>query len=189
MNIGLAFFLVGPLKAPGIALALAGASAVNSLVLVIALIRARIPGASKALAAAGRYSVKLLLISGLAALPVFCSPSAITERPPRLLECQPRRRYLLDGYVRGLRRSGHRFFGDIAGDAMAEGPGLLLSGGDDRDGRMQFSCLHLLDFGPQLDEARGGCYVSGASQYALVAQLAEHIHGKDKVNGSIPFEG
>ena len=24
---------------------------------------------------------------------------------------------------------------------------------------------------------------------ALVAQLAEHIHGKDKVNGSIPFEG
>ncbi len=41
VNIGLAFFLVGPLKAPGIALALAGASAVNSLVLVIALIRAR----------------------------------------------------------------------------------------------------------------------------------------------------
>ena len=25
--------------------------------------------------------------------------------------------------------------------------------------------------------------------HALVAQLAEHIHGKDKVNGSIPFEG
>ena len=40
-----------------------------------------------------------------------------------------------------------------------------------------------------LDKASLGCYVSEASQYALVAQLAEHIHGKDKVNGSIPFEG
>ena len=25
--------------------------------------------------------------------------------------------------------------------------------------------------------------------YALVAQLAEHIHGKDAVSGSIPLEG
>ena len=40
-----------------------------------------------------------------------------------------------------------------------------------------------------LDKASGGCYGSDASRYALVAQLAEHIHGKDKVNGSIPFEG
>jgi putative peptidoglycan lipid II flippase len=71
VNIGLAFFLVGPLKAPGIALALAGASAVNAVVLMIMLIRARIPGATKALAAAGRYSVKLLLFSCLAAVPVF----------------------------------------------------------------------------------------------------------------------
>jgi putative peptidoglycan lipid II flippase len=71
INVGLAFALVGPLKAPGIALALAGASAVNTLVLVVALLRARIPGAAKALAASGRYSLKLVLFSILAGLPVL----------------------------------------------------------------------------------------------------------------------
>ncbi|MGA2547603.1 MAG: murein biosynthesis integral membrane protein MurJ [Rectinemataceae bacterium] len=71
INVGLAFALVGPLKAPGIALALAGASAVNTLVLVVALLRARIPGAVKALAASGRYSLKLVLFSILAGLPVL----------------------------------------------------------------------------------------------------------------------
>ena len=71
VNIALAFALVGPLKAPGIALALAGASAVNTLVLVVALLRTRVPGAAKALASAGRYSIKLLVLSGISAVPVF----------------------------------------------------------------------------------------------------------------------
>jgi putative peptidoglycan lipid II flippase len=71
VNIALAFLLVGTLKAPGIALALAGASAVNTLVLVAKLLRARIPGASGALARAGRYSLKLILLSGLSALPIL----------------------------------------------------------------------------------------------------------------------
>ena len=35
----------------------------------------------------------------------------------------------------------------------------------------------------------GRCYGLFTSLNALVAQLAEHIHGKDEVNGSIPFEG
>ena len=71
VNVALAFVLVGPLKAPGIALALAAASAVNAFVLVFALLRAGIPGAAKALAASGRYSLKLILFSCLAAVPVL----------------------------------------------------------------------------------------------------------------------
>jgi putative peptidoglycan lipid II flippase len=71
VNVGLAFALVGPLKAPGIALALGGASAVNTLVLVLALLRGRVPGTSGALASAGRYALKLLLFSALACLPVL----------------------------------------------------------------------------------------------------------------------
>ena len=80
INVGLAFSLVGPLKAPGIALALAGASAANSLVLVIALLRAHIPGAAKALAVSGRYSLKLILFSALAALPILFLRPFLTER-------------------------------------------------------------------------------------------------------------
>jgi putative peptidoglycan lipid II flippase len=71
INICLAFALVGPLKAPGIALALSGASAANTLVLVIPLLRSRIPGTKEALAAAGRYSLKLILFSALAAAPLL----------------------------------------------------------------------------------------------------------------------
>jgi putative peptidoglycan lipid II flippase len=71
INIGLAFALVGPLKAPGIALALSGASAANTLVLAVPLLRSRIPGTREALAASGRYSLKLILFSVLAALPVI----------------------------------------------------------------------------------------------------------------------
>ncbi len=71
VNVALAFVLVAPLKAPGIALALAAASAVNAFVLVFALLRAGIPGAAKALAASGRYSLKLILFSCLAAIPVL----------------------------------------------------------------------------------------------------------------------
>jgi putative peptidoglycan lipid II flippase len=71
INIGLAFTLVGSLKAPGIALALSGASAANTLVLAIPLLRSRIPGTNRALVASGLYSLKLILFSLLAALPIL----------------------------------------------------------------------------------------------------------------------
>jgi putative peptidoglycan lipid II flippase len=71
VNVALSFALVGPLKAPGIALALSGASAINTLVLVIALNKTRIPGVGKALTASGRYSLKLLLFSVIAVVPVI----------------------------------------------------------------------------------------------------------------------
>jgi putative peptidoglycan lipid II flippase len=79
INVGLAFALVGPLKAPGIALALAGASAVNTLVLVIALFRVRIPGTLEALALSGRYSLKLILFSLLAGLPIILFKPFLAE--------------------------------------------------------------------------------------------------------------
>ncbi len=71
INVGLAFALVGPLKAAGIALALTGASAVNSLVLVLALVRARIPGVTASILSAGRYALRLVLYSALACLPAL----------------------------------------------------------------------------------------------------------------------
>jgi putative peptidoglycan lipid II flippase len=71
INILLAFALVAPLKAPGIALALSGASAANTLVLAIPLLRSRIPGTRRALVVSGLYSLKLILFSLLAALPVL----------------------------------------------------------------------------------------------------------------------
>jgi putative peptidoglycan lipid II flippase len=79
INVGLAFALVGPLKAPGIALALAGASAVNTLVLVIALFRVRTPGTLEALALSGRYSLKLILFSLLAGLPIILFKPFLAE--------------------------------------------------------------------------------------------------------------
>lgn len=80
VNIVLAFALVGPLKAPGIALALACASAANALVLVLALVRARVPGSGRALAASGRYALKLLLFSGLAAAPILFLRPFLADR-------------------------------------------------------------------------------------------------------------
>jgi putative peptidoglycan lipid II flippase len=71
VNVALAFALVGPLKAPGIALALTGASAVNTLVLVLALLRARIPGVPTALAGSGRYALKLLAFSAISGAPLL----------------------------------------------------------------------------------------------------------------------
>jgi putative peptidoglycan lipid II flippase len=80
INILLAFTLVGPLKAPGIALALSLASAANTLVLVVPLIRSRIPGTRMAIAASGRYSIKLVLFSALAAAPIlFLRPFLATR--------------------------------------------------------------------------------------------------------------
>jgi putative peptidoglycan lipid II flippase len=71
INVILAFFLVRPLKAPGIALALSGASAVNTVILFWAFLRSGIPGASRTLVSAGRYFLRLLVFSGLAAIPVI----------------------------------------------------------------------------------------------------------------------
>jgi putative peptidoglycan lipid II flippase len=71
VNVGLAFVLVAPLKAPGIALALTGASAVNTLVLILALLRAKIPGVPKAIGDSGRYALKLLAYSALAGAPLL----------------------------------------------------------------------------------------------------------------------
>lgn len=71
VNIGAAFLLVGPMRAPGIALALSIASAVNTAVLVAAVLRGGVPGCAAALGAAGRYALKLLAFSALAALPVY----------------------------------------------------------------------------------------------------------------------
>jgi putative peptidoglycan lipid II flippase len=70
-NIVLAVFLVGPMKGPGIALALSVASAVNTLVLVAVLLRRNIPGASRAVFAAGRYFLKMLAFSVLAVAPIL----------------------------------------------------------------------------------------------------------------------
>jgi len=71
VNVALAFVLVRTMKASGIALALSVASAVNMVVLVVVLARARIPGTLAALKEAGRYALKLLLFSALAAVPVY----------------------------------------------------------------------------------------------------------------------
>jgi putative peptidoglycan lipid II flippase len=71
VNVGLAFALVGPMKAPGIALALSGASAVNTVILVIALIRTRTPGLRGAMADSGRYALRLFGFSVVAAAPVY----------------------------------------------------------------------------------------------------------------------
>jgi len=80
INILLAFALVGPLKAPGIALALSLASAANTLVLLVPLLRSRLPGTKEAVALSGRYSLKLLAFSALAALPVFFLRPFLTLR-------------------------------------------------------------------------------------------------------------
>lgn len=71
VNIAAAFLLVGPLKGPGIALALSIASAVNSAVLILALGRRRIEGLGRAFRASTVYAIKILLISALAVLPVW----------------------------------------------------------------------------------------------------------------------
>ena len=71
VNVCLAFALVGPMKAPGIALALSGASAINTVILVVALIRTRTPGVREAMADSGRYALRLVGFSVVAATPVY----------------------------------------------------------------------------------------------------------------------
>jgi putative peptidoglycan lipid II flippase len=71
VNILAAFLLVGPLRGPGIAMALSIASAVNFLVLLAALLTKRLPNLGPAISRAGAYGLRLLLFSSLAALPVY----------------------------------------------------------------------------------------------------------------------
>ncbi len=71
VNIAAAFLLVGSLKGPGIALALSIASAVNSLVLVVALSRKGLEGMASAFARSSVYALKMLAISIVAVIPVW----------------------------------------------------------------------------------------------------------------------
>ena len=70
-NIAAAFLLVGPLKGPGIALALSIASAINSVVLVLALARKKIDGLGDAFAKSGVYALKIFLFAGISVMPVW----------------------------------------------------------------------------------------------------------------------
>jgi len=71
VNIALAFALVGRMGAPGIALALSAASAVNTIALAAVFLRSKTPGTRKALVEAGRYALKLLGCSSLAGVAAF----------------------------------------------------------------------------------------------------------------------
>lgn len=71
VNIAAAFLLVGPLKGPGIALALSIASAINSAVLVVVLSGRKVEGMGAAFAKSAVYALKLLAISVVAVVPVW----------------------------------------------------------------------------------------------------------------------
>lgn len=82
VNILASWALARPLGAPGIALALSAASAVNSVFLLAALLKAPEPGLGAELASAGRYGLRLLLFSGLAAAALLGARAAL---PPAWL--------------------------------------------------------------------------------------------------------
>lgn len=71
VNIALVAALAYRFKGPGIALALSFSSAVNTAILVVALLRRKTEGMGAALAGCGRYALKLLAFSFLAAVPVL----------------------------------------------------------------------------------------------------------------------
>lgn len=71
VNIGLALALVGPFQGPGIALALSVSSGINTLYLIIALGRTKIPGTKQAIGSALKYFARILAFSALAALPIY----------------------------------------------------------------------------------------------------------------------
>jgi putative peptidoglycan lipid II flippase len=78
VNILLASLLVGPMKGAGLALALSLASAVNTALLLIFLRKNPHIVLGKALMAALGYTVKLVLFSGLALIPVFLLSPPLT---------------------------------------------------------------------------------------------------------------
>lgn len=71
VNILLAWVLSGIMGGKGIALALSVASAANSLILIIMMLRKKLPGMEKSLLSAFFYIIKLFLYSALAALPAY----------------------------------------------------------------------------------------------------------------------
>ncbi len=71
VNIALAFALVGPLKGPGIAIALSAASAVNTVFLIYKLERIDLPGFKLAIRKMAKYLLKILAFSGIAVFPVY----------------------------------------------------------------------------------------------------------------------
>lgn len=71
VNIALVVLLAFPFKGPGIAFALSLSSAVNCGILVVVLIRKKTEGMVDALAGFGRYSLRLLVFSLTAGVPVF----------------------------------------------------------------------------------------------------------------------
>jgi putative peptidoglycan lipid II flippase len=70
-NIVLAFVLVRLLGAPGIAIALSVACAINTLYLTIMLGRTGLPGIGEAIKSSSTYTVKVLLFSIIAIVPVI----------------------------------------------------------------------------------------------------------------------
>jgi putative peptidoglycan lipid II flippase len=79
VNICLAAFLVGPFRGAGIALALSVASAVNTILLLVFLRRNPNIALGSAFGSSIIYIVKLLVISGLAVIPIYFISPLLTE--------------------------------------------------------------------------------------------------------------
>ena len=78
VNIALAVLLAGPMGGGGIALALSLGSAVNTVILVILLLRRPIPGISSAVSSVARYSLRILAYSVAAGIPAYLFRRALT---------------------------------------------------------------------------------------------------------------
>lgn len=78
VNIVLALLLARPMGGPGVALALSLASAVNTLLLVLALLRSGVPGLKGAIRGSGAYFLKILAFSLAAALPARLARPALS---------------------------------------------------------------------------------------------------------------
>jgi putative peptidoglycan lipid II flippase len=79
VNICLAAFLVGPFRGAGIALALSVASAVNTILLLVFLRKNPNIALGSAFGSSIIYIVKLLVISGLAVIPIYFISPLLTE--------------------------------------------------------------------------------------------------------------
>jgi len=79
VNICLAAFLVGPFRGAGIALALSVASAVNTILLLVFLRKNPNIALGSAFGSSIIYIVKLLVISGLAVIPIYFISPLLTD--------------------------------------------------------------------------------------------------------------